>query len=324
MELKLITKYFGVIGLIIFIYIILKLNLDKTIEILKNIHLGLLFFSFLVLFLLTLLGSLRWRYIVNKMNINLSVKDSILINLKSLFSEYSPGKIGFLIVTSIYLKEKTKENWEKIIFSTVFNKFIEVWFTSIEALIGIIVLIFIFKINSSIILPIGIMLIIIIASFIFFKNDRIMKKILRPFFKVVVPKKEQLNFNDKFDKFYNNTKNVNLRIIFVSFIYQLIILIMAGLSFYLLGLAIGINLPFYLAIIAEPFIAFATILPISFSGLGTREAAVAFLFSLIGISLESALIFSLLVFLLRNLLILIGLILIPLERLARGPSKIIQ
>ncbi len=311
------TKYLGFLGIIIVIYIFSLVNWKSTLEILKNINIMWLILSFFLSLIIIIIGSLKWRYVVNRVGINLTVKDSLIINFKSLFAEYSPGKLGFLFVTAIYLKEKIKEGWSKVIFSTLFNKFMEIWIMSIEALIAVIILIFLFSIKSSIIIPIIIALFLIITSFTLFKNQRIMKSILMLFFKRFAPKKNQDNFNENFVKFYDCFKNINLRAFLILLFYQIIILIVAGLSFYFLAISLGINLPFYLAIILEPIIAIASILPISFSGLGTREASVAFIFSLIDISLESALIFSLIIFMYKNILILLGLILVPLEKIIK-------
>jgi len=314
MDILSLNKYFGIIGIGIFIFILSKTNLKEVYSTIKNLDYFLLTISFLLLLIVTLIISLRWRYIVNKTGISLSIKDSIFISFKSLFSEYSPGKTGYLLVTSVYLKNKTKEDWGKIIFSTTFNKFMDVWITAIEALIGFIILFWIFGIKSSVIIPIIVILAIIVLSFIFFINYRLMKCALKLFFKLFIPKKYQENFENKFASFYDNIHKINHKIILISLFYQIITLIIAGLFFYFLGMAMGIHIPLYVAIILEPIVAIASILPISFSGLGTREAGIAFLFSLINISLEYAIIFSLITFLFRNLLILIGLMIIPLEK----------
>ena len=63
---------------------------------------------------------------------------------------------------------------------------------------------------------------------------------------------------------------------------------------YLLALAIGIDTGVLFFVLIIPVLSLLDLLPISISGIGTRDIALIFLFSLKGISPEQAVAFSLL------------------------------
>jgi uncharacterized protein (TIRG00374 family) len=63
---------------------------------------------------------------------------------------------------------------------------------------------------------------------------------------------------------------------------------------YLLALSLGINIGLFFFILVIPVLSLLDLLPISISGIGTRDVALIFLFGLNGISAEQAVAFSLL------------------------------
>ncbi len=65
---------------------------------------------------------------------------------------------------------------------------------------------------------------------------------------------------------------------------------------YLLGLSVDIHLPFIKIVFFVTFANLLSFLPISFSGIGTREGSLVYLFSTENLSGESALAFSVLIF----------------------------
>ncbi|MFA5212717.1 MAG: flippase-like domain-containing protein, partial [Methanoregula sp.] len=63
---------------------------------------------------------------------------------------------------------------------------------------------------------------------------------------------------------------------------------------YLLALSIGIDVGIFFFVLVIPVLSLLDLLPISISGIGTRDIALIFLFGLKGISAEQAVAFSLL------------------------------
>src|SRR5581483_8442423 len=73
------------------------------------------------------------------------------------------------------------------------------------------------------------------------------------------------------------------------------IVVITALVWYLVGRAVGIeNVSFFAFLLFNPIIAFLLLIPISFNGLGAKEAIVVFFFGLVGVPEERALAMSLL------------------------------
>ncbi|MBI2045147.1 flippase-like domain-containing protein [Candidatus Pacearchaeota archaeon] len=303
-------SYLGIIGIGILAYLIYKAGVNNLLKAIKDINLiwmiPVLVFSVITI----LINAMRWRYITNTMGISLSTKDAFSMTFKAMFAENSPGKMGEIFVRANYLQKKTGIGFGKALFSTTFSRFVDLWVTAMEAVIALLIVIFLFGIKVSVVIPSLIFLIAIILFFIILKNEKTVKSILKPIYNFVLPKSKQEKASQTFEEFYAGVKSIGARVIIVSFIYDLIALATAAFGLYFTALALGINFPLYLAILAEPLMTVAVSLPISFSGLGAREGVFAYLFSLVNMPLEKAIVFSLTVFILRNILSLFGVIMI--------------
>ena len=82
---------------------------------------------------------------------------------------------------------------------------------------------------------------------------------------------------------------------------------------YILALSVGINVELIYFIFLIPIINIIELIPISISGVGTRDTAAIILFSLIGITQERAFIFSSLILITNILFALLGLVLMHSE-----------
>jgi uncharacterized protein (TIRG00374 family) len=71
--------------------------------------------------------------------------------------------------------------------------------------------------------------------------------------------------------------------------------LVAGIGCYLIALSLSLNISYWYVLISVAISSLIAILPISISGLGTREATFIFLFSIINIVPEEAVSFSLLI-----------------------------
>lgn len=84
-----------------------------------------------------------------------------------------------------------------------------------------------------------------------------------------------------------------------------------------MGLALGLNLPFSFCLIAYPLVGTFSAIPISVNGLGLREGGYVFLLAVIGIGTEKSVAFGLLLFLIVALDSLLGGVLFLLQKGAK-------
>ncbi len=106
-----------------------------------------------------------------------------------------------------------------------------------------------------------------------------------------------------------------------NLIVSAMIVIVTTLVWYVVALALGVNLPIFYFFLFNPLIAFVLLIPLSFNGLGPKEATAVFFFGLVGVPNEAALSISLIFHLLIVLTSLPGGILWLRERsLAPGQA----
>lgn len=103
--------------------------------------------------------------------------------------------------------------------------------------------------------------------------------------------------NDKIDSFYKVFISYKGKGILVrTFLVSLVIQSGVSLSFYVLGLGLGIDVPAGYYFMFVPMANIAAMIPLSLAGLGIREGVFIFLFAGVGVTSEEALALSLLWF----------------------------
>ncbi len=134
-----------------------------------------------------------------------------------------------------------------------------------------------------------------IAGIYIVLNKKMLSALLKPFFNIFVPhllkNKVTLYYDDFFTglfAFYHDRRRF-----FSSIFYGLLSWIPPFFYGYLLALSIGIEAGIFFFVLVIPVISLLDLIPISISGIGTRDMALIFLFGLKDISAEQAVAFSL-------------------------------
>jgi uncharacterized protein (TIRG00374 family) len=127
----------------------------------------------------------------------------------------------------------------------------------------------------------------------------IVGRLARPFFARAVPKRHRKGLQAAFSEFYKGLGTIRKR--------RRLVLYSAGLSvgawllgivqYKLLSMALGLEIGYFFLLSMMPVVILLDTLPISFSGLGTRELAMIFFLSLVGITVEATVSYSIMIFL---------------------------
>ena len=274
-------KVLPFIGVALFIYILIKLDISKIFEEIKNVNLSYLGLSLIFVGFLLVTQTLKWFVIARNQKINIPFLESFKINIISNFYGFiTPAKIGSLIRAK-YLRKYTDNIWKGISNFTL-DKVLDI----ISVLFIAIIFLFIFK-EKFPGLPIGffgiIFILLILAMFIFLKKER-SKFILRFFYNKIVPKKMKKKAKLTFNSFYEDLPKKRYFILF--FIINLLSWINVYVVSFFIGKALGINLSFVYFLTILPKGTLVSLIPITINGLGTREATLIGLFALFGISAE--------------------------------------
>jgi uncharacterized protein (TIRG00374 family) len=274
-----------------------------------------LILAFLIFILSLIINFLRWHYIVTCLGISLTRLNAVKLSFQSLFAENTPGRVGEPILKAVYLKKHSKSQISSSLFSTTFHKFIDLWAATIQALFVVIILFFIFKIKLVVLIPsVLVLLWVVIILFIFIYNKRLSISIVKPFFNMFVPHKHKKRVKDNLISFYSNFQDINKKRLFISFIYDLVEVVVTGVCLYFIFLAVNQNVPLIHAILVIPLLTIGVGLPLSVSGLGIRESILVFYFGLLGIKPEVCVAAGILFLLIKIFSIIPGLIISFIER----------
>lgn len=154
-----VSRYLFFIGIFIFVYILLNINIIKFIEILYNVNIFLFSISFLIIFPSILLKTLKWKFFLNVFGIKYNTSDLLKTWLKGFsISMITPARLGDLS-RAYFMRKKIKIG--KGITSVVFDRIIDIIILLFFALIGVFSFMLIFLEHFNI-------LGILILLFIFF------------------------------------------------------------------------------------------------------------------------------------------------------------
>ena len=123
-----------------------------------------------------------------------------------------------------------------------------------------------------------------------------------------IPERYRENAKTWFSDFCNAIKTLNTRQLVLATSMTFLGWIIYILTMYLLVLSIDIHIPFLYLATCVSIAAVITLIPITISGIGTRDATLIILFSYLGLSKEPAIAFSLTILFMYAVNGLIGLV----------------
>ena len=279
------------IGLILFIFILYKLNLTEIIALLSSINPFYFALALLLFIPLLVIKAMRWQLIMKAQNIDYSLKESTIMYVAAMYiSALTPGRIGDFI--KIFYLKGDGYPFGKSFATVLLDRLFDLVSLLLLGYVGMLLFISLFGrvVNILSCIFVGMLLII----FIIYNKD-FSTGILEYISSHFIPEKYRENAKVGFSDLYNGIKTLNTNqltlVIFMTFLGWLIYFV----TMYLLALAIDINIPFLYLATCVSISAVITLIPISLSGIGTRDATLIILFSYLGLSKESAIAFSMMI-----------------------------
>ena len=283
---------FRSVGLILFAIILSKLNLTKIIALLSNINPFYLALALLLFVPLLVIKTMRWQLLMKVQNIDYSLKDSTIMYAAALYiGAITPGRLGEFIKI-FYLKEDGHP-FGKSFATVLMDRLFDLTSLFFLGYAGMLLFITLFE-RAIIILSCIFVGTCFLVIFFIYKKDFCMG-LLEYISSSFIPERYRANAKTGFSDLYDGIKalNTNQFIIatFITFFAWVIYFIMM----YLFALSIDINIPFLYLATCVSISAVITLIPISISGIGTRDATLIVLFSYLGLSKESAIAFSMMI-----------------------------
>ena len=290
-------KFLPLIGIVILIILIINLDVEKI----KNAFLSIEPIYVIIALSLTLpamlVRNIAWQLLQREQKIHISFYRSLKIYMIGFFyCSITPAYAGHLMRVP-YMEEETNQPYGKLFVNVFIDSTLRTIGQYFMILIGA-TLVFstrpdIFWINAIL------LSITLVLSFYFIKKER-GEKVIFTLIRFFIPKRYKDKFYSFVNTFYKDFPRIT-RLIPIMFINLLSWLIIFSQE-YIIVMALGLEIPFHLFILLFPLANVAGFLPITFAGLGVREAASIAIFStLFAIGKEEILVFTLVGFIITDM-----------------------
>ncbi|MDH3215931.1 MAG: flippase-like domain-containing protein [Candidatus Krumholzibacteria bacterium] len=290
-----ISLLLPLIGVAIFAWIIRGIGVNNLIDTFRHVEAKkLLTFPVFTLFILLMRG-LRWQYVMGLIGIRYSLwRSSVVWSIGFFAASVTPAKVGDAL-RAYYLSRDSDRSLAESFLTVVIDRLMDL----ITMLVLGVVAVFFFSyyyidLPSAWVVVVGT---VIMFGLIYLGFHReLVRRLGGPLFRVLIPAKYQEELGAHFDSFYDSLAIYirQWKKTLLGFGFTLLFWVGVALLAYTVADIMDINVPFRYLCLMLPVMTLVEILPISIAGLGTRDAAVIYLFSIIGVSSTQALGFSLL------------------------------
>ena len=284
--------------LLICAWIFSTVNINESIKVLSKANLKYFFIAFIFNNLSCIMLTIKWFRLSQPLGIQSNFFDLLGLNYISLFySIFLPGQGSGELIKGLRLKSKESSHqkvWIPIFIDKTTNLLIMM-------LIGFIAILMDANLKNNWQLIFSVLLLTLAFSaftiILFSKHsekigDFIKKIIIKTLALIKIESKTVNNFSINYFEEYKKNDLIMLETIVWSFFTKLPHIF----AIYFLGKSLNLDINFVQSAWLYSIVCIATLLPISFSGLGVREGTLIILLSKIGIQKYTALGFSVLVF----------------------------
>lgn len=276
-----IKQFLPIIGIAIFIYLLIKLKVSDVLVEISNVKINFLLIALIFLILSLLLQTFKWFIIARKQNVKVSFSEAIKIQLISSFYGFiTPARLG-QVMRANYLKKYSKNNLGKGVGNFVLEKILDLC----SLIFLVIIASFFFKeiVSIGYLFPAILFGLFVVMLFIVM-NEKYSKKIFGVFEKIAgkfIPKKLKDRAKESFYSFHEDKPKRRYLLLF--FLINLISWIFLYAVSFFIGRAVGIEVSFFYFMAILPVTTLISQIPITISGLGTREITMIGLFGLLGV-----------------------------------------
>jgi uncharacterized protein (TIRG00374 family) len=206
----------------------------------------------------------------------------------------TPARIGDL---SRAYHIKNRIGIGKSITTVIIDRVIDIAILFCLAIIGFVSFVAFFTQYSDLFWVISVLFVLFLFGVYMSTKKEVVKMFLRPVFNRFVPEKHKSNVNVTFHDFYSGLGSLKKGRKNVAFavILGVLVWLVSIFQYLLLSMSIGLDVSYLFLLSIVPIVALLDMLPISFSGIGTRDAALILFLSFVSAGREYAISLSFLV-----------------------------
>jgi len=289
-RVKISRNWLRIFGLVVLVVILVKLDLRRVLEIITKVDIIILAIPLCSVIPLKALHAWRWRYLLGMQGISLSLRKSFLVYLAASYvGALTPARAGEFI-KAFYLREEKKMSLGEGFSNILIDRLQDV---SAFAIVGLIGLSLAPSGGAYLYSIMGIALLFLVTWAFLFRAETTTKKIFGVLVRSLVPERYRSSIDTQLDSFFMGIGKLSNPRIIVPALATAALMVIVFFQCYLIAASLSISISFVYLAFCVSVAGLVSLIPISISGLGTREATMIVLFSRVGLSSESAVSFSL-------------------------------
>lgn len=290
-----------IISLTFIIFLLKKVQLDELKEILIESEWILYTISTCVVLSTRIFAAFRWKYLLSVFKLKISLLRIMYWGMiATFFNMFLPTALGGDVVRIYELSKHSGRTYDAAA-SVLIGRIIG-YVGAIALAFGALVFNPVLRGDSRILVSVVTITVASLSAMFVLFNTRLSKKVVQIFSRL------GMGFiSEKVEKAYEalHLYRGQYRVLIVALLMSLFLQVTYIACVYLIGIALGMEVPFRFYLSSIPLIWIITMIPVSISGIGLREGGFVFFFSMIGVKSEKSIALSLLVF---SQMVLIGLI----------------
>ncbi len=278
------------VGILIFIFIITRIDVGKVIDIYRESDILLILLLVLVIVVyLDLVRAYRWTVLLRSQDIAIGFWELFSILFTTSFvSNFLPGRLGEIV--RIFYVNKKGHSFGKSSVSVFVDRIED---TIVLLVIGLLA---IFVYSSAFIGRAWLMVVVVMAFigalFTLLLSEKVRTFSFRMLFLVFLPRRIKEKVNRHLDVFFDDMRKIRLRTLGYTLFLSLFSWLVSFVLFYFIADIMSIGISLVDVILISSIGSIIVMIPISFSGIGTRDAMIILIFSRLGLSVEKAVAFS--------------------------------
>lgn len=278
------------IGILVFGYILYRVDVLSLLKLFKEIGFADVLIIIPLFFVVIILKTLRWSFILKSQDITLPIMQLYRAYLSSVFfGAITPGRLGEIVK---YKYVQLRGHGVGVSISSAIGD--RVWDLFFLTFVGWIGLPFLYPVSVFQYTMAGVVALSVVTGIILVRRfkDKI-KTTIRALLNRFYPSVSNDSINIEVNEFFDILLPSNIKHYAVVLILTLLSWIVYFFQSYLLASLLGIEIGFIRLSLVIAAAALITILPISFMGIGTRDAVFILLLSPLGVTTEQSVALSL-------------------------------
>ena len=281
------------VTLAIIVFLFSRVDLSVMAQHLAKANLGLLLLALVLYFLAIALGALKWQALVRTQNLDTPFADLLVYSLVGLFfGNLLPSNVGGDVVRA-YGLVRASGRAEAAAISVLVDRLMGL-VAFLGAAVVMAALAAVTLTRGSELEQIEIATVVIAALFIFAAALMFSRRVaqrLKWVFDIALLRR----FQPMAERVYHALQvyRHSYRALAINLALSASIVVVTTFVWYAVALALGVSVSLFYFFLFNPLIAFVLLIPISFNGLGPKEATAVFFFGLVGVPGELALSMSL-------------------------------